>query len=111
MASEIRLRRAHPPAWKPQAIFDDGQKTFIRFDPSMLHGESPSLFVIERGELQIVNYRVKQNLYVIDRLFRVAELRLGQDEQDILRIRRKNEPPLPSARPKRRRLRPYGVGP
>lgn len=99
------------PAWRPQAIFDDGQKTFIRFDPSMLHGESPALFVIERGELQIVNYRVKKNLYVVDRLFRVAELRLGQDEQDILRIRRKSEPPLPSPRAKKRGLRPYGVAP
>jgi type IV secretion system protein VirB9 len=76
------------PRWKPQAVFDDGQKTFIRFDPSILHGESPALFVVERGEMQLVNYRVKQNLYVVDRLFDVAELRLGQDDQDVVQIRR-----------------------
>jgi P-type conjugative transfer protein TrbG len=76
------------PRWKPQAVYDDGQKTFIRFDPSILHGESPALFVIERGEMQIVNYRVKQNLYVVDRLFDTAELRLGQDDQDVVRLRR-----------------------
>jgi type IV secretion system protein VirB9 len=75
------------PRWKPQAVFDDGRKTFIRFDPSILHGESPALFVIERGEMQLVNYRVKQNLYVVDRLFQLAELRLGQDDQDVVRLR------------------------
>lgn len=96
------------PAWQPRAVFDDGQKTFIRFDPAMLHGESPALFVIERGELQIVNYRVKKNLYVVDRLFRVAELRLGQDEQDIIRIRRTGASAAPTSRPQQRSLRPYG---
>jgi type IV secretion system protein VirB9 len=75
------------PAWKPKAVYDDGAKTYIRFDSSMLHGESPALFVIERGEMQIVNYRVKGNLYIVDRLFRLAELRLGQDHQDIVRLR------------------------
>jgi type IV secretion system protein VirB9 len=85
------------PAWKPQAVYDNGQKTFIRFDASMLHGESPALFVMERGEMQLVNYRVKQNLYVVDRLFRIAELRLGQDDQDIVRLRnrRRVEPATP----------------
>jgi type IV secretory pathway VirB9-like protein len=37
--------------------------------------------------MQLVNYRVKQNLYVVDRLFGLAELRLGQDDQDVLRLR------------------------
>ncbi len=85
------------PAWKPQAVYDNGQKTFIRFDPSMLHGESPALFVLERGEMQLVNYRVKQNLYVVDRLFKLAELRLGQDEQDVVRLRNRSAgvPPAP----------------
>ncbi len=77
------------PSWKPQAVYDDGKKTYIRFHPNVLRGESPALFVIQRGEMQLVNYRVKQNLYVVDRLFQVAELRLGQDDQDIVRITRK----------------------
>lgn len=80
------------PAWKPQAVYDNGQKTFIRFDASILHGESPALFVMERGEMQLVNYRVKENLYVVDRLFAVAELRLGQDDQDVVRLRNRRAP-------------------
>jgi len=87
----IEIAEGHP-AWKPRAVYDDGQKTYIRFDLRILHGESPALFVIERGELQIVNYRVKENLYVVDRLFEVAELRLGQDDQDIVRLRNRRAP-------------------
>jgi type IV secretion system protein TrbG len=80
------------PAWKPQAVYDNGVKTFIRFDPSMLHGESPALFVLERDEMQLVNYRVKKNLYIVDRLFKLAELRLGQDDQDVVRLRNRRAP-------------------
>jgi type IV secretory pathway VirB9-like protein len=50
----------------PQAVYDNGQKTFILFAPSILHGESPALLVMERGERQLVNYSVKQNLYVVE---------------------------------------------
>jgi P-type conjugative transfer protein TrbG len=83
---------AGKPRWKPQVVYDDGQKTFIRFDASILHGESPALYVIERGEMQIVNYRVKKNLYVVDRIFEFAELRLGQEDQDIVRLRNRRAP-------------------
>lgn len=86
------------PPWKPRAVYDDGSKTYIRFESSMLHGESPALFVVERGEMQIVNYRIKGNLYIVDRLFRVAELRLGQEDQDVVRLvnraaRKRRAPP------------------
>jgi type IV secretion system protein VirB9 len=33
-----------------------------------------------------VNYRVKNDTYVVDRLFEAAELRLGQQDQEIVRI-------------------------
>src|SRR5690606_12302809 len=34
------------PAWKHRAVYDDGVKTFIRYDPSLLTGEAPILYVI-----------------------------------------------------------------
>lgn len=74
------------PAWKPRVVYDDGAKTFIRFQRSFLTGEAPVLYVIERGEAQLVNYRIKDTLYIVDRLFDVAELRLGKDDQDVVRI-------------------------
>jgi type IV secretion system protein TrbG len=85
------------PAWKPRAVYDDGVKTFIRFDPSLLTGEAPVLYVIERGESQIVNYRVKGTLYIVDRLFTQAELRLGKDDPDVVLIRRRGAPPASGA--------------
>jgi type IV secretion system protein VirB9 len=77
------------PSWTPVQIFDDGRKTFIRFPVSMLNREAPALFVLSDGDdVQIVNYRVKNDYYVVDRLFDRAELRVGQKDQEIVRVAR-----------------------
>lgn len=74
--------------WAPTAVFDDGQKTYIKMPNSVRQGDAPVLFVKERGkkELSLVNYRVKDNYYVIDRLFDQAELRVS--EKDSVQIKR-----------------------
>ena len=75
------------PEWVPTQVFDDGHKTYIRFPAAMLDREAPALFVVtSTGDTQLVNYRVKGDTYVVDRLFESAELRLGQQEQEIVRI-------------------------
>jgi type IV secretion system protein VirB9 len=38
--------------------------------------------------LVVVNYRLRGRYYVVDRLFAVAELRLGEKRQQIVRITR-----------------------
>ena len=40
------------------------------------------------GRTQLVNYRVKGRYYIVDRLFAAAELRLGEEPQQIVRIER-----------------------
>jgi type IV secretion system protein VirB9 len=51
--------------------------------------EAPPLFVIgPSGEAELVNYRMRGRYYVVDRLFGVAELRLGQKRQQVVRISR-----------------------
>jgi P-type conjugative transfer protein TrbG len=76
-------------SWAPIQVFDDNRKTFIRFPLSMLNREAPVLFVLSGGnDVQIVNYRVKNDYYVVDRLFDRAELRVGQKDQEIVRIAR-----------------------
>ncbi len=46
----------------------------------------PPLFVIgPEGEGQLVNYRIRRNYMIVDRLFAAAELRLG-DRQRVVRI-------------------------
>jgi type IV secretion system protein TrbG len=76
------------PAWTPVQVFDDGRRTFVRFPSAMVLREAPALFVLRDSETQLVNYRVKNDTYVIDRLIDAAELRVGQKEQEIVRIAR-----------------------
>lgn len=77
------------PAWRPLRAFDDGRQTFIEFAPSLAVGEAPPLFLVDdKGEAQLVNYRLRGRYYVVDRLFDAAELRLGTKRQQVVRISR-----------------------
>lgn len=73
--------------WKPHRAFDDGNKVYIEFPSGIGQGEMPPLFVIgPSGNSELVNYRARQNYYVVDRLFAAAELRLG-DKKSEKRVR------------------------
>ena len=75
------------PPWRPLRAFDDGTKVFIEFPRGIRQGEMPPLFVLgPEGGAELVNYRARQNYYVIDRLFAAAELRLGGEHQQKVRI-------------------------
>ena len=77
------------PDWKPVRVFDDGRQVFIQLPASIATTDMPPLFVLgETGNAELVNHRVRGNYYVVDRLFRVAELRLGQKDQTVVRISR-----------------------
>lgn len=65
--------------WKPLRVFDDGSKTYIQMPPSMRSSEAPALFVMEdEKEPLLVNYRLKGDYYIVDRLFSRAQLRVGK---------------------------------
>ena len=87
------------PAWTPVQVFDDGRRTFVRFPAAMVLREAPALFVLRDSETQLVNYRVKNDTYVIDRLIDAAELRVGQKDQEIVRIVRMGPAGAAPARP------------
>jgi type IV secretion system protein VirB9 len=77
------------PAWRPLRAFDDGRQTYLEFPPTLAVGEAPPLFLIGAdGAPQLVNYRVRGRFYVVDRIFDIAELRLGTKKQQIVRIQR-----------------------
>ncbi len=77
------------PAWRPLRAFDDGRQTFVEFPASIAVGDAPPLFVVgPTGEAELVNYRVRGRFYVVDRIFDVAELRLGTRKQQVVRIER-----------------------
>jgi len=75
------------PPWRPVRVFDDTHKVYIQFPARLDQGEAPPLFVAgPDGDNQLVNYRVRGRYYIVDRLFAAAELRLGEDPQQVVRI-------------------------
>ncbi|NIE79184.1 P-type conjugative transfer protein TrbG [Asaia sp. As-1742] len=75
------------PPWLPSRAFDDGHKVYIAFPSGIGQGELPPLFVLGAdGGPELVNYRVRQNWMIVDRLFAAAELRLG-DKHSEQRVR------------------------
>jgi len=79
----------HGPRWQPLRVFDDGLKTYIQFPADLGSSEAPPLFLIgPKDQAQLVNYRLLGGYYVVDRLIDVAELRLGEKPQTVVRITR-----------------------
>ena len=77
------------PPWRPVRAYDDGSKVYIQFPARIDQGEAPPLFVVgPTGGSELVNYRMRGNYYIVDRLFAAAELRFGQDPQQVVRISR-----------------------
>lgn len=77
--------------WRPLRAFDDGKQVFIEFPRGISQGEMPPLFVVgpEGATSELVNYRVRGNYMIVDRLFAAAELRFGADRnQKRVRISR-----------------------
>ncbi|ACT58360.1 P-type conjugative transfer protein TrbG [Hirschia baltica] len=85
---DYKLTGQSPP-WKPVRVFDDGAQVFIQMPENIKTSDMPPLFVVgQSGDAELVNYRIKNNYYIVDRLFRAAELRLGTKRQTIVRIER-----------------------
>ena len=77
--------------WRPLRAYDDGRQVFIEFPRGIGQGEMPPLFVVgpEGNTSELVNYRVRGNYMIVDRLFAAAELRFGAgDHQKRARITR-----------------------
>lgn len=72
---------------KPSVVFDDGQKTVLKFDT--LPARIPALFLRERGKkgVSLANYTVKGNCYILDRVVNELELRIA--DKETVKIRRK----------------------
>jgi type IV secretion system protein VirB9 len=63
---------------KPVRVFDDGSKTYIQMPGGIQNREAPALLIIGNdGKGEMGNYRVKQQTYIVDRLFDRAQLILG----------------------------------
>lgn len=65
------------PSWAPLRVFDDGIHTYIQFNANMSNRDMPALFISEKGEKELVNYRSKPPYFVVDKIFRNAVLIIG----------------------------------
>nr|WP_233282962.1 P-type conjugative transfer protein TrbG [Agrobacterium tumefaciens] len=52
--------------WRPTRVYSDGLKTYIQFPRSISGQDAPVLFVVSGGQNRIVNYRMKNNMMVVD---------------------------------------------
>lgn len=73
---------------KPSMVFDDGSKTIIKYNKK-LPQKAPAVFIRERGHkgVSLVNFKMKDNCYILDRVVDQAELRFS--DKDVVSIRRK----------------------
>jgi type IV secretion system protein VirB9 len=61
-------------SWKPVQVYNDGQKTYIRLPENTR--EAPVLLAESGGEM-LVNYRLVNNVFVVDGVFEEISLVLG----------------------------------
>lgn len=82
---QAKLVRGKKPEWFPVAIFNDGNKTFIRLPRKIQDAPILSIGTNENNG-QVINYRVVGSYYVADSLFPAALLYGGQNNQTIVQI-------------------------
>jgi P-type conjugative transfer protein TrbG len=93
----IRTTHGSRPSWLPTRVFDDGRRTWVEFSPDVDASDLPPLFAVTGEGAELVNYRTQRGpsgqRYMIDRIFDVAELRLGTRSPIIVRIERNPSDP------------------
>jgi type IV secretory pathway VirB9-like protein len=77
---EITSTGAHPPAWLPRQIVDDGKKVYIVYPEVTLFDTVPLVRLIGPNGPQLVNARQFLNVVIVDQLVGRAELRVGLGE-------------------------------
>lgn len=67
----------------PQQVFDDGKKVYIRMPEGIEFSEIPVFFGLGPGGAQeVVNYRYKDGVYIIDRLIKSGVLLLNTNGKE-----------------------------
>lgn len=72
--------------FRPVRIFNDGQQTIIEMNKSLNNSEIPALLLSSKQGNQLVNYRYKDNKYIVDRLFKEAILirGVGRNQEKVI---------------------------
>lgn len=67
--------------FKPTRVYNDGAQTIIEMPKSLSRGSAPALLVNGGQGDELVNYRVRNGKYIVDRLFMRAVLVSGVGKQ------------------------------
>lgn len=81
----IKVTKGKNVSWKPTNVYDVNGKTYIVMNKNMQFSEAPVIFEKKDKGEKLMNYRVHNNVYVIDRLFDVAIMTAGKDRVLITR--------------------------
>lgn len=73
--SSLRGGQRYP--WTPREVFDDGTRTYIVLPEQARNAEMPILYAVEGGEQQVLNYALRGDTIVADRVLRRAALVVG----------------------------------
>lgn len=73
-------------SWKPMRVYNDGVHTYIQMPHSMNFREAPVLMILDHGDQKLVNYRFKNDRFIVDKLFSEAVLikGVGMDQEKIV---------------------------
>ena len=83
MYTKYNIINAAKVDWSPEAVFDDGEKTYIRM-PSRF-SETPAFYIVLAKKETLTNFRVKGRYYIVDRLFDKAYMKVGSRRVAIVR--------------------------
>ena len=83
MYTKYNIINAAKVDWSPEAVFDDGDKTYIRM-PSRF-SETPAFYIVLSKKETLTNFRVKGRYYIVDRLFDKAYMKVGSRRVAIVR--------------------------
>ena len=92
---DYRTKKDKQFPWKPDQVFDDGARTYIKLPESARHGEAPALFVLEPdGSKTLLNYTLADgDTYVTDRLFERAVMVMAvKGKERKLELERRGDP-------------------
>lgn len=82
--------------WKPIRVYNNGRKTIIEMPETLSQNEAPTLLIVREGnslwgedDLQMVNYRLHGQRYIVDIIFDeailIAGVGLNQEKVTIIR--------------------------
>lgn len=80
---KVTYMKNKKPKWLPTVVMDDGQKTYIYLPEGVQNAEIPGVF---ENKNDIINYRLKENMLIIDKVTDKITLKYDGKTVTIIRL-------------------------